>query len=162
VSIRPAMAGDVEFLTEMLVAAVNWKPGRDLTRRQVLADPVLARYVEGWQRPEDLGVVAEDPSNGRPVAAAWVRLLNSDNPGHGYVADDIPELAIAVVAPWRSRGVGRRMLGALHAAASRRRFSAISLSVGHGNPAAHLYTAMGYQIAGSHGDDDIMLLTLNS
>ena len=58
--IRNATAGDREFLADMLVAAVNWSPAwKPRSRRRVLAAPATARYIAGWPRDTDLGVIAE-------------------------------------------------------------------------------------------------------
>ena len=58
--IRNAAAGDREFLADMLVAAVNWSPAwKPRSRRRVLAAPATARYIAGWPRDTDLGVIAE-------------------------------------------------------------------------------------------------------
>ncbi len=82
---RSATAKDADFLVDMLVTAVNWTPERRLSRSTVAADPVLARYADGWPRQGDLGVVAE--ADGAPIGATWIRLFTADGPGYGYVAD---------------------------------------------------------------------------
>jgi GNAT superfamily N-acetyltransferase len=44
----------------MLVEAVNWSPEwKKQSRRRVLSAPNTARYIGGWPRENDLGVVAE-------------------------------------------------------------------------------------------------------
>ena len=63
-SIRRAAAGDGEFLADMLVEAVNWSPEwKPKSRRRVLADPRTARYIAGWPRDTDLGVIAGQAGN---------------------------------------------------------------------------------------------------
>ena len=94
---RVARAGDAAFLTDMLVEAVCWDAGAPrLSRDEVLARPENRRYVEGWPRAGDLGIIAEDGE--RPAGAAWLRFFTSDEPGYGYVADEVPEVSIAVRA----------------------------------------------------------------
>ncbi len=54
VRIRPAVSNDRAFVQHMLVLAADWRPGVRLrTVDEVLAEPALARYVDGWQRPGD-------------------------------------------------------------------------------------------------------------
>jgi ribosomal protein S18 acetylase RimI-like enzyme len=108
------------------------------------ANPSFARYVEGWGRGHDAGVLAVDEATGRPVGAAWMRLLTGERRGYGWVDDATPELAIAVLPAYRGRGIGTRLLSALIAAA-RRSYPALSLSVRATNPAARLYRRLGFE-----------------
>jgi len=88
-SIRRATAGDGEFLADMLVAAVNWSPEwKRRSHRRVLSDPRTARYIAGWPRDTDLGVIAEADS--APVGAAWVRFFPADAPAYGFIRPDVP------------------------------------------------------------------------
>jgi len=142
ITFRLADSQDQAFLTEMLLEAVNWSEVR-LSREEVEADPQLARYVEGWPRRGDIGVIAV--ADERPAGAAWLRFLNAADPGYGYVTDDIPELSMAVVASYRRRGIGRAVFRKIATQAQSRGIEAISLSVEDGNPAELLYTSEGYQ-----------------
>ena len=70
-TIRRARAEDASFLTDMLVEAVNWSPEwKPRSRQRVLADSNTARYITGWPRDTDLGVIAEAASAdlARPAA----------------------------------------------------------------------------------------------
>ena len=155
--VRDAGAEDVEALTEALLAAMNWGETR-ATREQVLADPHLSHYVDGWPRPGDSGVVAVE--DGAAVGAAWWRTFDADDAGYGYVAPDVPEVSIGVQATHRGRGIGTALLRALveRAAAEGRR--ALSLSVEDGNAARRLYERTGFVVVGRNGGSDTMLLSL--
>jgi ribosomal protein S18 acetylase RimI-like enzyme len=142
-SLRRAGTDDVEFLWELLSYASHSgvDPG-------ALRDaPELARYVEGWGRPTDLGVVAVDAATGEGVGAAWLRLLAGDAKGYGYVDDTTPELVVAVLPAHRGGGIGARLLTALLDAA-RGTFDAVSLSVRADNPARRLYERLGFRTVG--------------
>lgn len=142
---RRAHGDDVGFLWEMLYLA-SYAADDGMPDVAALRDhPVLPRYVDGWGRRTDLGVVAVDAGTGERVGAAWVRLLTGDATGYGYVDDDTPELAIAVLPAHRGRGVGQRLLEELLAAA-RATFPAVSLSVRADNPARSLYERTGFEI----------------
>jgi GNAT superfamily N-acetyltransferase len=158
VTIRPATAADADFLTDMAVAAVNWEPGRALTRDQLLSIPALARYLAGWPRRTDIGFVAE--SRGQRLGATWLRLLPPEDPGYGFVAADVPELSIAVVATHRGQGIGRGLLRALIAAAHAAGHPRLSLSVERANPARALYAAEGFRPVGGDANAYVMVRDL--
>lgn len=160
VVLRPAVAQDLEFLTEMLVEAVNWRPGRHFSRERVMSDVASAHYVAGWPGTGDLGTVAE--AAGVPVGAAWLRSLPAESPGYGFVAADIPELSMAVVAAWRRQGVGRVLLRAVVAQARAAGRTGVSLSVERDNPARDLYSSEGFRTVRSDRDSDTMLVTLDT
>ena len=159
-SIRPATAQDGEFLADMLVEAVNWSPEwKPKSRRRVLSDPRTARYIAGWPRETDLGVIAEAAAG--PVGAAWVRFFPADDPAYGFVSPDVPELGIGVAAAWRGRGVGRDLLRALAASAAQAGIGWISLSVERKNFARTLYLSEGYTVVdASDRQSDTMVKSL--
>jgi ribosomal protein S18 acetylase RimI-like enzyme len=142
VRVRPAEAEDFGFLATMLGEAAVWRPDKPTpTGEEVLADPRFAMYLEGWPRPGDHGLVAEQDG---PVGAAWYRTYTEANQGHGFVAADVPELSIAVVEPRRHEGIGRRLLVELVAASVEQGYRALSLSVNRENPARRLYESVGF------------------
>ena len=157
-SFRAATADDAEFLMDMLVETVNWSPERRMSRAEVLADEVLPRYVSGWMRSGDGGVVAE--SDGQAVGAAWFRFFDEMQPGYAFIQSDIPELGIAVVEGWRFQGLGRRLLRELHIQARERGISQLCLGVERANHARELYLSEGYEVVESSDDADAMLKQL--
>jgi ribosomal protein S18 acetylase RimI-like enzyme len=139
--LRLAHPGDEPFLLTMLLYAAHADKEPGAHPERLLRDPALARYVVGFGRGGDLGVVAEDPRG--PLGAAWVRILAGDDRGYGWVADDIPELAIAVAPERTGRGLGTRLLRELLVRA-RERYRGVSLSVRRDNPARRLYLRHGF------------------
>lgn len=137
VSIRSARLEDESFLWKMLYeASHSGDEGTELA--DVVANPALAVYVEQWGRPGDIGVIAE--VDGAPIGAAWVRCIRA----YGFVAEDIPELAIAVLPGCEGGGVGSALLASI-AKECVGVHPAISLSVREANPAAALYRRLGYK-----------------
>ena len=127
----------------MLYAALAWRPGVELPPVEwVLAHPQVVVFHEGWGRPGDTALVAEE--NGRRLGVVWYRLFTEAEHGAGYVDEETPELAVAVVDGSRSRGIGRRLMEAVHERAHDDGISRISLSVDPDNPARRLYEALGY------------------
>ena len=127
----------------MLGEAAVWRPDKPTpTADQVLADPRYALYLAGWPRQGDYGLVAEQDG---PVGAAWYRTFTEASHGYGFVAEDVPELSIAVIASRRHEGIGRRLLVDLIEASVAQGYAALSLSVNDGNPARGLYESVGFQ-----------------
>lgn len=158
-NIRPATKDDVSFLKTMLYEAARWNP--DWPREpieEVLADPMLVRYHEGWGRPGDGGVIAE--IEGEPVGAAWYRLFPTEAPGYGYVDDKIPELSIAVVPMHRRKGIGHALLRACMVQAREEGFQALSLSVAVHNRSRMMYQRAGFEKVSEDGDSWVMVANL--
>lgn len=89
---------DVRVLREALADAASWRGTARLPVEDVLSDPRVAVYVEGWPRPGDAGVIAEDEHQ-RPLGAAWYRSFAArEARGYGFVDPETAELAVAVVA----------------------------------------------------------------
>lgn len=146
---RPAAGEDLPFLATMLGEAAVWRPDKPTpTGDEVMADSRYAMYLTGWPRPGDFGLVAEQRG---PVGAAWYRTYTEANHGYGYVAADVPELSIAVVASHRHEGIGRRLLVDLIDASVAQGYAAISLSVAEDNPARGLYESTGFVPSHKHG-----------
>ena len=123
-----------------------WRSGelRPLKKVEALSGLEHARYLQGWGRPGDTAVLAVALDGGRRLGAAWYRLTTSEEPGYGFIEDQTPELALAVVPDHRGRGAGGALLRELRDAAKSQGYSALSLSVEKGNPALRLYEHNGF------------------
>jgi GNAT superfamily N-acetyltransferase len=159
VNIRPAAKDDVGFLKEMLYEAARWNP--DWPREpieEVLEEPILRRYHEGWGREGDGGVVAE--LDGVPVGAAWYRVFPAEAPGYGFVDDKTPELSIAVVPLHRRKGIGGALLRSCLVQAREEGFQALSLSVAVHNRSRMMYQRAGFEKVREEGDSWVMVANL--
>ena len=137
---------DVRFLRDMLHHAYYWKE-----RAPSTGPGPVALYVKAWGRRGDTAVVAIE--DGFPVGAAWYRLFGEDRPGYGFVDEETPELAIAVVPSARGRGVGTKLLDALVARAREAGHDALSLGVDRDNSGAiELYARHGFERVGETED----------
>lgn len=141
--LRKAARTDARFLGDMLVEAVNWAPARSTSRIDALADPKVARYITGWKRPGDAGMIAVD-ATGTPIGACWYRLFPPNAPGSGFVAPGVPELTLGVVGIWRGEGIGRELLHGALDSARQHGYRRVSLNVDRDNFASKLYLAEGF------------------
>jgi ribosomal protein S18 acetylase RimI-like enzyme len=140
----------------MLGEAAVWRPDKPTpTADEVMADPRYAMYLSGWPRHGDQGLVAEQDG---PLGAAWYRTYTEANHGYGFVAEDVPELSVAVIASRRREGIGRRLLVDLIAASEAQGYTALSLSVNHANPARGLYESVGFQPVGEVRESSLTMI----
>src|SRR3954452_10505938 len=143
----------------MLVEAADWRGDRTRPKVQLLADPLVNRYLKGWKRAADDGVLAVD-DNGAPIGACWYRVLGKSEPGYGFGPAGVPELTLGVRQLWRAQGVGRTLLRALCDVATERGHQRISLSVERANFAQRLYVSEAFSTVRSGKDSDVMVRTL--
>jgi GNAT superfamily N-acetyltransferase len=154
ITLRELCPGDIPFMRAMLYEMV-FIPDNKPPLEEVLSWPGIARYVCDYGRAGDFGLLAE--LRGEPVGAAWCRLFPVTDPGYGFVAEDIPELSIAVDGRLRGRGVGSMLLDAIMEQARHRSCRAVSLSVDRANPAYRLYLSRGFRDVPAAGTSVTML-----
>ena len=156
--LRAATSQDLDLVKRTLYLALAWDPNDPIPPfEQVVDHPEIAIYHTDWMRPGDAGVVAE--VEGAFAGMAYYRRFPPERHGQGYVDEETPELAIAVVPEMRGQGLGGRLLTALTAEAVRSGIARLSLSVSTGNPARRLYERHGYRPA-SDDDPELMMLVL--
>lgn len=152
-TITPLTSADESFLAEMMYQAIFVPTGAEAPSRSVVEEPALRKYFADFgAQPGDIGYKAVDPHTGAPVGAAWLRLLQGDKKGYGYVDDETPELSIAVDLMYRGQGVGSQLLDELFAAAAQE-YAAITLSVWPENSAYRLYRRLGFVVVKDDEDD---------
>jgi len=160
-TLRAFTSTDTPFLEEMLCEAMNWDPSRpERTVDEVRRTPELWRYVEGWPRNGDFGVLAINDAGVR-IGAAWARSFSKANHGYGFVRESVPELGMGVSLGHRGEGLGGELLDALLRAARARGVEAVSLSVEDGNTGARrLYERRRFEVVGRRGNSDVLMLSL--
>ena len=142
--VRSATEADRDFLASMLYEAAYWRTSDDRPElSEALRAPELRVYLEDWGREGDRALIATAADD--RLGAAWYRLFTDERHGYGFVEATMPEIAMAVAPSYRRLGVGRMVLSALLVQARLDEFLAVSLSVEEGNPAASLYTALGFE-----------------
>jgi ribosomal protein S18 acetylase RimI-like enzyme len=144
-TIRPLTPIDEPFLWEMLYQAIYTPQDQPPPPRDIIQQPELARYVQGWGKPGDRGFLALNASTNQPIGAIWMRLFPTEAPGYGYVDEHSPELAMAVLPGDRGQGIGTQLLTTLIESYPN---ESICLSVSEGNPVVRLYLRFGFAIVG--------------
>ena len=134
-TIRPLTSDDEPMLWDMLYQALVDPEASTVPPREIVGEPEFARYVEGWGRPDDRGFVAIDAEGAEPLGAVWFR-----RPAEGAR----PELAFAVPAAHRRRGIGAALLTQWVRANPDQ--SEVSLRVGPSHPAVRLYERFGFRV----------------
>lgn len=170
VMIRPATPSDLPFLWDMLYeSAFTTDDTRAAWRRDRKPPRELRKYLDGWGRAGDAGLVAQAILGEETrLGAAWYRLFESADRGDGIIAEPgVPELAIAVEPEYRGAGVGEALMRALGRAAQADGYHRLRLSVAPGNvPARNLYERVGYRVGDlsdpARGTSLIMELAIQS
>jgi ribosomal protein S18 acetylase RimI-like enzyme len=112
---------------------------------QLLSNPQVTAFVDGWGRPGDHGIVAE--AELEPVGAAWFRVFPDDDAEGGFEGGETPELLIALVPEHRGKGVGGLLLSALLDKAREEGKTSIGLNVHRSNlPAVALFRGHGFEV----------------
>ena len=159
-AVRRLTGNDLAAVQRVLYLAVAWNEPEGLPEQDVaMQHPAMQLYHEGWGRPGDDGCVAE--VDGEFVGGAYYRLFTEDHHGDGFLAPDVPELAVAVEVGFRGLGLGRRLMQELASIATRNGIERLSLSVHKPNPALGLYSALGFRIAEDHGESVLMVQELD-
>jgi ribosomal protein S18 acetylase RimI-like enzyme len=135
---RPATQDDLAVLWDFLAIAAY---EADVAAAKNV--PFVAAHLEGWQRPEDFGFIAE--RDAEAIGAAWARQFSPNEQPAFYVDARTPEVTIGVSRAARGQGVGARLLSALIAEAAQRRVG-LCLNVRHDNPARRLYERIGFRL----------------
>lgn len=138
---------DEPFLWEMLyyAAHVDEEPGSSIESAK--SQPFLAKYVTGWGRPADLGLIAYAVGTPQPLGAAWLRVFVGAEKNCDMIEDGTPELAIAVAPNCTGQGIGAQLLARLFSGAASY-YPAVYLSVRATNPAKRLYERYGFVTIG--------------
>jgi len=158
--LRPIGVRDLPFLREMLHQAAPAGPrmaGRAGGGRG--ARPAIARYLVGWGRPGDGGLIAFG-AGGRPVGAAWHRIFGLHERGGGVLAlPGVPEIVIAVAPAARACGVGGALLRALMERAWQSGCRRLAVAVDPESPAAALFLRHGFEpVADAAGADGALAM----
>jgi ribosomal protein S18 acetylase RimI-like enzyme len=164
-STRGIANSDSEFLWKVLYYASHSDRENGTTLDDIKTNPDLIRYLVGWGRVGDSGLIVSE--SGESIGAAWVRLFLHDEHGkYGFIDAETPELAVAILPAYQRHGYGACLLTQL-IEQSRGVYPGIVLTARAGNPAVALYERLGWvtvdEVANRVGTTSLrMLLDLTS
>jgi len=93
----------------LLYEAIFQPEGSEPLSRNIIKKPELYNYIKDFGKKKgDFCIFAE--LNGKTVGGAWVRILDGEPKGYGYIDSATPELAIAVFKKYRNLGIGRGLM----------------------------------------------------
>lgn len=139
---RTATDGDREAIRRFHALTELWPDGEGELSREFAADDV--KYVDHWSAEDDGAIIAEIA--GEIAGGAWLRHFTADDPGSGYVSDDVPEVAIAFEPAFTGRGLGKQLMAEVLDFARDRGAPAVSLTVDMGNErACRSYLGVGFE-----------------
>ena len=160
-TIRPISQNDISFLWEMLYESLFVRDGQEVFSKEIINEPFLLKYVEGWGRQGDFGFIAIS-NEAQPIGSITARFYNESNKGFGYVDEDAPEIGMALLKEYRGRGIGTALLDELFKEATRKNISRISLSVDPINKdAVKLYQRFGFEEVCMVGTSITMVANVN-
>lgn len=140
-NIRNLEKWDIPFLWDMVYASAFVPEGQKPFPREILNDPSVSKYVDGWGKQNgDIGLIAEIEN--QPIGAIWLRLF--DDAHRSFGGGETPELGMAVLKEFRGRGIGKSLLYVLEIEAKNYGYQELCLSVDPRNPARRLYEQFGY------------------
>jgi ribosomal protein S18 acetylase RimI-like enzyme len=156
-TIRPIVQEDIPFLWEMLFESLFVPEGKQPFNKEIIHEPFISKYVEGWGREGDFGFIAIT-NDGKSIGSITARYFNEKNKGFGFVSNDVPEIGMALLKEYRRQGIGTALLNTLFKEATEKKIKRLSLSVDPINKGAlKLYQRFGFKETGMTGTSITMI-----
>ena len=146
---------ETELLKDFLFHAVFIPEGTEPPAREILEQPELKVYYEGFGKGKaDHLIAAED--NGTIVGAVWSRIMHD----YGHVDEETPSLAISLYKEYRNRGIGTRLMKEMLELLRVQGYQKASLAVQKANYAVKMYQKLGFEIIEEKDEEYIMVCRL--
>ncbi|HNT93911.1 MAG TPA: GNAT family N-acetyltransferase [Bacteroidales bacterium] len=156
--IRELRPSEADILRTMLYNAIFIPPGAEIPPFDIIELPEIIVYIEEFGREGDLCLVAE--TDGEITGAVWTRLFTGPVKGYGFIDTTTPELSMAVLEPYRCRGIGTGLLAEMLNRLASAGYARVSLSVDLANYAYNLYRKFGFVDYARHDESMTMLKQL--
>ena len=155
--LRELRYNETELLKDFLYEAIFIPEGVDPPPREIIEQPELKLYYEGFGTGRaDYCIVADD--GGNVIGAVWTRIMND----YGHVDDETPSLAISLYKAYRGQGIGTQLMEMILALLKEKGYERVSLAVQKANYAVRMYEKAGFKTVDENDEEFIMVCDLKA
>ena len=155
--LRELRDNETELLKDFLYEAIFIPEGVDPPPREIIEQPELKLYYEGFGTGRaDYCIVADD--GGNVIGAVWTRIMND----YGHVDDETPSLAISLYKAYRGQGIGTQLMEMILALLKEKGYERVSLAVQKANYAVRMYEKVGFKTVDENDEEFIMVCDLKA
>lgn len=156
--IREMKNNERYVLEDFLYEAIFQRDEKNPLPREVIHQPELKVFIEGFGKPDDSCLVAE--VKGRIVGAVWTRILSGEVKGFGNIDEKTPEFAISIYKDFRNLGIGTALMEQMLDLLRAKGYKRTSLAVQKDNYALRMYQNVGFKIIKELEEEYLMVYDL--
>ena len=153
--LREIKENETEILKDFLYEAIFIPEGMELPPRDIIEQPELKLYYDGFGIGEaDFCIVADD--EGKVIGAVWTRIMND----YGHVDEETPSFAISLYKEYRGQGIGTKLMKEMLYLLKEKGYKRASLAVQKANYAVKMYENVGFKAVDENDEEYIMVCEL--
>ena len=153
--LRELKENETEILKDFLYEAIFIPEGMELPPRDIIEQPELKLYYDGFGIGEaDFCIVADD--EGKVIGAVWTRIMND----YGHVDEETPSFAISLYKEYRGQGIGTKLMKEMLYLLKEKGYKRASLAVQKENYAVKMYENVGFRAVDENDEEYIMVCEL--
>ena len=153
--LREIKENETEILKDFLYEAIFIPEGMELPPRDIIEQPELKLYYDGFGIGEaDFCIVADD--EGKVIGAVWTRIMND----YGHVDEETPSFAISLYKEYRGQGIGTKLMKEMLYLLKEKGYKRASLAVQKENYAVKMYENVGFKAVDENDEEYIMVCEL--
>ena len=153
--LRELKENETEILKDFLYEAIFIPEGMELPPREIIEQPELKLYYDGFGIGEaDFCIVADD--EGKVIGAVWTRIMND----YGHVDEETPSFAISLYKEYRGQGIGTKLMKEMLYLLKEKGYKRASLAVQKANYAVKMYENVGFKAVDENDEEYIMVCEL--
>ena len=153
--LREIKENETEILKDFLYEAIFIPEGMELPPREIIEQPELRLYYDGFGIGEaDFCIVADD--EGKVIGAVWTRIMND----YGHVDEETPSFAISLYKEYRGQGIGTKLMKEMLNFLKEKGYKRASLAVQKANYAVKMYENVGFKAVDENYEEYIMVCEL--